>query len=140
VPPVSTIRATFGQIALAAETYTAVPAVTGSHLDFHAIDKHDDTLCGHGHDIDPPALAVEQDRAVDQGKQRVIVPLTHVATGMKTIPYLADQDIASADRLPAKFFDTATLSVRVATVATGTLSLFMGHNRNSPIPSPETNH
>ncbi len=45
-------------------------------------------------DIDPSSLAVEHHDAVGEGKQRVVLALSHVRAGMELRAQLADQDVA----------------------------------------------
>ncbi len=78
-------------------------------------------------DVDSSAFAIEHDAAVHQRKQRIVVALTNPFSGVPFITNLADKNVASHNALAAKLLYTTTLGIRVATVATGALSLFMGH-------------
>jgi hypothetical protein len=48
---------------------------------------------------------------------------------MKLVAELADQNVTGNHPLAAEFLDPAPLRIRIATVATGALSLFMCHCR-----------
>src|SRR5688572_7040435 len=78
-------------------------------------------------DVDAAAVAVELDEAVDQGVEREIVPLADAAAGEEAVADLAHQNVAGPHLLAAETLDAAALTVGVATVAAGTLTLLMCH-------------
>ena len=78
-------------------------------------------------DVDATAFAIELDEAIDQCEEREVRALANVGAGMKLVAHLTDQDVASANLLATKLLDAAALTVRVPTVAAGTLSFFMCH-------------
>src|SRR6185437_2970703 len=83
--------------------------------------------------IDPATAAIELNVAVDQGEQRVVVALAHAFARKETIADLADQNVSGPNLLTAEPLYPSTLTVRVAAVAAGALSLFMRHGRLSPL-------
>jgi hypothetical protein len=68
-------------------------------------------------------------RAIDQGKQGVIVTPTHIITRMHLGTPLTNDNIASAHRFTAIFFYAKTLSIRVATVPCTACTFLMSHDK-----------
>jgi hypothetical protein len=85
------------------------------------------TLVGRFGDIDPIAATIELYKAIDQGKKREVVTLTDAFASMKFIAYLADQNMTGSDLFTTKSLYSTSLGVRIATVSTRTLTLFMCH-------------
>ncbi len=79
-------------------------------------------------DAHSPALAVEADVALNQREERVVVSLANALPGVELIAHLSDYDAARFDEFTAKMLHSASLCVRIATVAAGPLSLFMCHS------------
>lgn len=90
-------------------------------------------LTGEWHHIDATSLAVEHHCAVDQRKERIIFPLANTFPRVKLISKLAHDNVARDDFLTTETFYTAPLSIRIATVATRTLSFFMCHGISSEL-------
>ncbi len=72
---------------------------------------------------DLPAL--EHDDPVHEGKKRVVTPTPDVPAGKKRRAALAHDDCAGGYLLAAISLDATKLGIGIATVACGTLSLFM---------------
>jgi len=72
-------------------------------------------------------FAIKHDHALDQGKKGIVLALSHALAWMEAVADLPDENMASLNLLAAEFLYTASLSVRVSTVPTATLSLLMSH-------------
>jgi len=70
--------------------------------------------------------------SVDKGVQREVAALTNPTAGVKSVAYLADEDISGSHLLAAESLHAATLRVRVTSVSAGALSLFVCHEITSP--------
>ena len=75
------------------------------------------------HDVDATTLPVKLNHAIHQSEQRKVITLPDAFSGMKLIPDLANNDIPGANCFAAIFLDSATLSVRIASVSAGALTL-----------------
>jgi hypothetical protein len=80
-----------------------------------------------GQHVDAAAAAVELHKAVYQGEEGIVAALPDALACVELGTHLADDDIAGTDFFPAKPFYAASLGVRIATVAAGTLTLLMCH-------------
>jgi hypothetical protein len=74
-----------------------------------------------------PALAVEVHRALDEREEGVVATDADVAAGVEARAALPDDDAAGLDGLPAEKLHAQSLTVRVAAVAAGALTLFVCH-------------
>ena len=79
-------------------------------------------------DVDTAAVLVELDRAVFQREQSPIAADADIDTREKFAAALTDENAASGDNRAAKFFDTETFAVAVASVLYAALTFFMCHN------------
>jgi hypothetical protein len=79
------------------------------------------------HDVDTAAFAIKHHVTINQSEQGVVLALADVGAGVVLVTNLSDQDISCVDGFSAKLFDTASLGVGIATVATGALTFLMGH-------------
>ena len=84
-------------------------------------------LTGEGNDVDSSSFAVELHISFDQGEQGKILALSNIRTRMELVSNLSDEDVASQNVLATEFLYTASLCIRVTTVAAGPLSLLMCH-------------
>ena len=66
-------------------------------------------------------------RTFAQSEQGVVLAATHVLTGMEVSATLTNQDVARTDEFASKALTTKALSLRIATVADGTLTFLMCH-------------
>src|SRR5688572_32169478 len=82
-----------------------------------------------GEFADVDLAALELDGAVLEREDRVVLAEADVEAGVELRAALADDDPAGGDELPAEHLHAPVLRVAVATVAAGTLSLFMCHER-----------
>ena len=80
------------------------------------------------HDVHSATFAVEDDLAVDQCEQRVILALADAFAGVELGTQLADDDVAGDYLLAAVAFDATSLTVGIATVAGRALTLLMCHD------------
>jgi hypothetical protein len=78
-------------------------------------------------DIHPSPSPVEAHISIHQRKNGVIAAESHVSSGQKFRPALADNDVASHDQLAAKFFYAQPLADAVTPVFDAALSFFMSH-------------
>jgi len=81
---------------------------------------------------DADALAVfaevlETDSARDLGKERVILSLANIGTGMNVSAALADDDRAGGDELAGEALYAQPLAVRIAPVLGTAYAFFMSH-------------
>jgi hypothetical protein len=79
--------------------------------------------------VDPPTFLIELHNTVNQCEQGVISALANIATGMPLGSALSGENVTGNYLLAAKLFDSTSLAVRVTTVATGTLTFLMCHER-----------
>lgn len=110
----------------------AIASIQGSHLssaDCCLLRCTFLRLVRFGNDVDAAAVLVEHHDTVSQCKKCVISALTDIATGSPFSAALPSENVASDDALTAEFFDAPPLAVRIATVAAGTLTFFMCHER-----------
>src|SRR4051812_25770045 len=157
VAAVAAVRPAARDVLLAPKTHAAIATPAGFDFDSDAIDEHEVRGWGLGagekgnkkgmltsipqqlqcietllvrarHHVHSPAFAIEQDLAVDQCEQRVVLALTHSLAGMELRSQLPDQDVARDDLLAAKPLHAPALTVRIATVAAGALTFFMCHD------------
>ena len=84
-------------------------------------------LSSFGNDVDPSAFAVEHDVSIDQSEQSVIFALSDAFAWVPFVANLANKNVAGDDFFATELFYATTLCVGIATVPTGTLSLFVGH-------------
>ena len=123
VAAIATVGTAFGNVALAAETAATVATVASRYLDLDAIDKHGSppeekrdtsrrnvpecyklpyarkagqlpTIRSVADDIDASPPTVEHHHAVGEGKQRVVLALSHIRSGVEFSSQLANQDMA----------------------------------------------
>ena len=78
-------------------------------------------------DVDAAAFAVEEHFAIDESEEGVVLAATDAEARMHLRSTLADDDVASDDRLAAELFHAEALAAGIATVFDGALSFFMGH-------------
>ena len=78
-------------------------------------------------DIHTASLLIKHHFTIAQCEQRVVATSANVSPGMPFGTALTSKNIARTNSFTAKFLDTATLSVRIASIAAGTLSLLMSH-------------
>jgi hypothetical protein len=81
---------------------------------------------GNG-DIHAATFAVKLHFAIDERKERVITAHADVDAGMNFGAALANDDVASDNRLTAEFLHAETFTAGIATVLDGALSFFVGH-------------
>jgi hypothetical protein len=144
---VASIRPALRHVPLATKAHATITAATGVEFNLATIDKHilslkkgqplpscpfdavvnQGILTGEWHHVDPSSFAVELHISFDEGIQGKILALPNVRTRMELITDLSDENVAGHDVLAAEFLDTASLCIRVATVAAGPLSLLMCH-------------
>ena len=79
------------------------------------------------HDVDTPSRPVEANVAINERKDRVITPETHVLTRQKLRSALPNDDIARDDRFAPKSFHAKTFADAVPSVLYAALSFFMCH-------------
>ena len=72
-------------------------------------------------------FAVELHLAIDEGEERVIATLTDALTSVEFRAELTNDDVAGDDLLATVTLHTATLTIRITTVAAGALTFFMCH-------------
>src|SRR4051794_13216482 len=85
-------------------------------------------LVGARHHIHAAAFAIEQDLAVDEREQCVVLALTDAFAGMELRTQLANEDITGDDLLAAKTLHATPLAIRITTVAAGALTFFVCHD------------
>jgi hypothetical protein len=144
---VASVGPALRHIPLAPKAHTAITAATGLKFDLATINKHifslkkgqplpsrpfdvvsdSGILTGERHDVDPSSFAVESYIPFDESKQGVILALSNIRTRVKPIADLPDDDVSSQNVLAAELLYTASLCIRVTTVAAGPLSLLMCH-------------
>src|SRR4051812_11130456 len=107
------------------------------------VSRIDLVLVRAGNYVYTAAFAVEDDLAVDEGEQGVIIALADAFAGVELGAQLTDDDVAGDYFLAAETLDAAALTVGIATVAAGALTFFMCHggstfklNRPSRCPGP----
>jgi hypothetical protein len=96
-----------------------------------------------GDDIDTATLAIKMNQSVNEGKKRKVASLPNPFAWVKLISHLANENVARSHALAAKPLNTTPLRVRITTVPTRALSLFVSHNypfndtpmRNQPRPA-----
>jgi hypothetical protein len=77
------------------------------------------------------ALALELDGTVNQSEQGVILADTNVDTGMDVGASLANQNVASQNKLTVCTLDAQALCLGVTAVLGGTAALFVGEKLNT---------
>jgi hypothetical protein len=85
------------------------------------------TSIGRRYDANAATILIVFDGSLDKSEKSEIFALSYAATGMKPIADLADQNIAGYDALAAKTLYAAALPIGIASISTGTLTLFMCH-------------
>ena len=76
-------------------------------------------------DVDTTSVLIKRNDAVDQRIDRVIVAESDALAGSPAGSALTNDDAAGLNRLTAVNLNAAALSVRVATIAAGTLTFLM---------------
>jgi hypothetical protein len=77
--------------------------------------------------IDATTVSVEKDFAVSNGEDCVIFPHANIFAWVPFGSALTGDDVSRDDGLSTEFLDSTALSVGIATVSGGTLSLLMCH-------------
>ena len=75
------------------------------------LSRIDSVLVRAGNDVDAAAFTIEDNLAVDQCEQRVILALAYAFARMKLGAQLTNEDVAGDDLLAAITLNTAALSV-----------------------------
>ena len=78
-------------------------------------------------DVDAAPFAIKEHRTIDQCEQCVVIALTDIGTRVETIANLTNDDISCANGFAAVLLHATTLSIRVATITAGALTLLMCH-------------
>jgi hypothetical protein len=83
-------------------------------------------------DIDAATFTVEIDVSFDQGKNGVVGADANVSAWVPFRSLLANQNIAREHLFSAKLLDSEALCIRIASVASGALTLFVCHFNPKP--------
>ena len=79
--------------------------------------------------MNPAAVLVELDLAVNQGEQGPVATDTHILARMKLGAALPDDDAAGGDGLGAESLDAQTLGIAIAPVTGTALTFLVCHKR-----------
>jgi hypothetical protein len=90
------------------------------------------TRLGQRKDIDPPAVLVEIHRSLNQRKEGPVATDTDILARAPSRSPLSANDAPRFGRLASEELDSQHLRIRVATVATGSLTFLMSHFRLLP--------